>query len=107
MAKMTEAPTGQPTRHPSLLDKTSPGARIVKDSNVSAVAMISAVVFVSSILTYFGVPIMYSVMAWLSDTSFSGIFHTQWTKGSSWLKEGHIMHFSRKLTNSTGNFLSS
>lgn len=64
--KTTDAPMGQPTAHPSLLKKEDPGANIAKDSDVSAFATIGSILVASTLLTYFGVPIIFSGTNWIS-----------------------------------------
>ena len=54
----TDAPTGQPTKHPSRLDVKSPGANPSKDSDVAAYAKLGAVVGAAGVVTWFGVPML-------------------------------------------------
>jgi hypothetical protein len=58
----TEAPVGQPTKRPSLLDKNSPGANASRDSDTVAYAKLGAVVGAAGIVTWFGVPLLSSAV---------------------------------------------
>ena len=59
---INDAPTGQPTGEKALLDKSSPGAKVEKDSTANAVAKISGVVAAAAVVTWFGVPLMISAV---------------------------------------------
>mmetsp|Transcript_989 Transcript_989/g.1381 ORF Transcript_989/g.1381 Transcript_989/m.1381 type:complete len:142 (+) Transcript_989:482-907(+) len=56
----TDAPAGEPTARPDLLDKNSPGAKVSKDSNVVAYAKIGGIVAAAGAFTWFGVPVITS-----------------------------------------------
>ena len=59
---INDAPTGQPTAQKALLDKSSPGAKVEKDSTANAVAKISGVIAAAAVVTWFGVPLMISAV---------------------------------------------
>lgn len=59
----TEAPIGQPTAHPRLVDKTRPGGSHVAgaDSTAAAYIKLGSLVVVSAAVTWFGVPLLASL----------------------------------------------
>lgn len=64
----TEAPMGQPTAQPALLERSSPGAEVAKDSDITAMTTIGAIIVASGVLTFFGVPILVSSTQWVTST---------------------------------------
>lgn len=58
----TDAPAGQPTKHPSKLDPKSPGANPSKDSDVAAYAKLGAMVGAAGIVAWFVVPLLSALL---------------------------------------------
>jgi len=59
----TEAPIGQPTAHPTLVDKNRPGGAFSTGSETTSAAYIrlGSLVVAAGILTWFGVPLLASI----------------------------------------------
>ena len=59
-SSFTDAPIGQPTAHPALVDKNRPGGSILpgKDTTAAAYLRLGSLVVSAAILTWVGVPIL-------------------------------------------------
>lgn len=60
LSGFTDAPIGQPTAHPALVDKNRPGGSILpgKDTTAAAYLRLGTLVVSAAILTWVGVPIL-------------------------------------------------
>jgi hypothetical protein len=58
MPGFTEAPIGQATAHPALLDQEGLGSFLKPDSTAAAYAKIGSLVAAAGVLTWFGVPLL-------------------------------------------------
>lgn len=69
-AGFTEAPIGQPTAYPALVDKNQPGGSISAGSDTTAAAYIrlGSLVVSAAVLTWFGVPLLASLTQHLLST---------------------------------------